>query len=146
MTVERQIYGGLDNAARPERQTSEAIKRGLLGRCPRCGEGRLFRAWVKPVEACEHCGEAMHHQRADDLPAYLVILVVGHIVVGLFSGVEAITEWSMWTHLAIWTPMALLLAVVLLQPAKGAVIGLQWALYMHGFGGHDDPLDSHPEA
>lgn len=146
MTIERQVFGGGEANAAPKRPVGEAIKRGMLGRCPRCGEGRLFRAWVKPVDACGHCGEEMHHQRADDLPAYLVILFVGHLVVGLFSGVEAATDWSMWAHLALWVPITLILAVGLLQPAKGAVIGLQWALRMHGFGGHDDVIDSHPEA
>lgn len=145
MTIERQVFGGDAMAGHPKRQTGDAIKRGMLGRCPNCGEGRLFRAWVKPVDACEYCGEEMHHQRADDLPAYLVILVVGHLVIGLFSGVEAVTSWSMWAHLALWVPITLILAIGLLQPAKGAVIGLQWALRMHGFGGHDDAIERHPE-
>lgn len=137
----QQVFGGLA-APEQKRDVGEAIKRGVLGRCPRCGEGRLFRAWVKPVDACAFCAEDMTHQRADDLPAYLVILVVGHLVVGLFSGVEAVTEWSMWTHLALWAPMTLLLSLALLQPVKGGVIGLQWALRMHGFGGHGDEIEA----
>ena len=146
MSVERQVFGGPDGVGEAERPTGEAIRRGVFGRCPNCGEGRLFRAWLKPVDACETCHEDMHHQRADDLPAYLVILVAGHLVVGGFTAVEAVTALSMWQHLAIWIPVLLVLSLGLLQPVKGGVIGLQWALRMHGFGGHDDPLDSHPEA
>lgn len=146
MTVERQVFGGPDGSDRDKRQTGEAIRRGFFGRCPKCNEGRLFRSWLKPVVTCEACGEEMHHQRADDLPAYLVILVVGHLVVGLFSAVEGVTSLTMWQHLAIWVPVTLALTIGLLQPVKGGVICLQWALYMHGFGGHDDALDTHPEA
>lgn len=87
----------------------------------------------------------MHHHRADDLPAYLVVLVVGHIVVGAFMGIEATSSLSTWQHLAIWIPLTILSALVLIRPIKGAVVGLQWANYMHGFGGEDDLLESHPE-
>jgi uncharacterized protein (DUF983 family) len=119
--------------------------RGFLGRCPHCGEGRLFRSFVKTVNACERCGEVIEHHRADDLPAYLVVFIVGHVVVGAFMGVEMTTHLSTGTHLAIWLPLTILLALALLRPIKGATVGLQWALRMHGFGGHADEIDHHPE-
>jgi uncharacterized protein (DUF983 family) len=119
------------------------MKRGLLGRCPHCGKGKLFRAFVKPVDKCEICGEELHHHRADDLPAYLVIVVVGHIVLGGFMAAEVTSTLSTWQHALIWVPLTIVLAVALLQPVKGAVIGLQWALYMHGFGGEKDDFESH---
>ncbi len=75
-----------------------------------------------------------------------MIVIVGHIVLGAFMGVEATSTLSTWQHIAIWVPLTILLAVALLQPVKGAVIGLQWALYMHGFGGEKDVIESHPEA
>ena len=67
-----------------------------MGRCPHCGRGRLFRGFLKPVEACEACGEAMHHQRSDDLPPYIVITIVGHIIVGLDAkdGKVATDGWA----------------------------------------------------
>ncbi|TIW75553.1 MAG: DUF983 domain-containing protein, partial [Mesorhizobium sp.] len=120
-----------------------AIKPGLLGRCPRCGEGKLFYAFTKTVDTCSVCGEEIHHHRADDLPAYLVIVIVGHIVVGSFMAVEATTTLSNLQHALIWVPLTIILALALLQPVKGAVIGLQWALYMHGFGGEKDEFESH---
>jgi uncharacterized protein (DUF983 family) len=52
----------------------------------------------------------------------------------------------MWLHFAVWAPLTLILALAMLQPIKGAVIGLQWALYMHGFGGESDHIEAHPEA
>ncbi|MBN9252581.1 MAG: DUF983 domain-containing protein, partial [Mesorhizobium sp.] len=87
----------------------------------------------------------LHHHRSDDLPAYLVIVVVGHVVLGGFMAIEMTSTWSMWQHLAVWVPLTLIMALGLLQPIKGAVIGLQWANYMHGFGGEDDQLETHPE-
>jgi len=97
------------------------------------------------VDACEVCGEEMKHHRADDLPAYLVVMIVGHVVVGAFLGAEMMFKLSTWQHLAIWGPLTLVMALALLQPVKGAVVGLQWALYMHGFGGNDDFIETHPE-
>jgi len=124
--------------AAPEvRNVGKAMKRGLYCRCPNCGEGKLFRAFLKPVDTCAACGEDYTHQRADDLPAYLSIVVVGHIVVGGFMMTDMVWTVSNWTHLAIWTPLTVALAMATIQPIKGAVIGLQWAARMHGFGGNE---------
>ncbi len=143
--MQEQIFGGELHAGRPARPVWSAIRRGLLFRCPNCGEGKLFRSFLKIVDRCEACGADMHHHRADDLPAYIVVVIVGHIVVSLFMGFEATSNLSTWQDLAIWIPLTILLAVALIRPVKGGVVGLQWALYMHGFGGGDAPAESHPE-
>jgi len=142
--MEQQVFGGEHHSGRIARPLWTAIKRGMLGRCPHCGEGKLFHAFTKPVDKCSVCGEELHHHRADDLPAYLVIVIVGHIVVGAFMGVEATSTLTLWQHALIWVPLTITLAVALLQPVKGAVIGLQWALYMHGFGDEKDEFEPHP--
>ncbi|MBW9053233.1 DUF983 domain-containing protein [Rhizobium mesosinicum] len=126
-----------------ERSLGRSIMRGMLNRCPACGSGKLFRAFLKPVDHCAACGEAMYHQRADDLPPYLVILVLGHVVVGGFMLTDMAFVLPVWVHLAIWAPVTIITALVSIQPIKGAVIGLQWALKMHGFGGHDDEPDDY---
>jgi uncharacterized protein (DUF983 family) len=107
--------------------------RGLTGRCPHCGEGRLFRAFLKPKDACDVCGEELHHQRADDFPAYLVIVLVGHLVVPLILHVEMAYEPAYWIHAALFLPLTFALSLLLIQPVKGAVIALQWHTGMHGF-------------
>lgn len=144
--MEQQVFGGENQSGRPARPLMNAMLRGFLGLCPHCGEGKLFASFVKTVDRCEHCGEEMHHHRADDLPAYLVVVIVGHIVVGAFMSVEATSTLSTWQHLAIWIPLTIGSALALLRPIKGAVVGLQWALYMHGFSGEDDLIEAHPEA
>ncbi len=143
--VQEQVFGGEHHSGRVARPLWMAMKRGALGRCPHCGEGRLFAGFTKSVDKCSVCGEELYHHRADDLPAYLVIVIVGHIVLGAFMAVEATSTLSMWQHIAIWVPLTIVLSLVLLQPVKGAVIGLQWALYMHGFGGEKDEIEPHPE-
>lgn len=143
--MSEQLFGGEHHSGRPARSVRDAMLRGLLGRCPRCGEGRLFRAFLKSVDRCSVCGEDIHHHRADDLPAYLVVVLVGHVVVGTFMAVEAVTTWPAWMYLAIWVPLTIAMSLALIQPIKGAVIGVQWALYMHGFGGEHDTLETHPE-
>jgi uncharacterized protein (DUF983 family) len=107
--------------------------RGLRGRCPNCGQGNLFRAFLKVADACPACAEELHHHRADDLPAYLVIVVVGHVIVSLVQAVEVAYAPPLWLHMAIWMPATLLLALALIQPLKGLVVALQWRLGMHGF-------------
>lgn len=120
-------------ALQPKRELGAAMKRGLLGRCPHCGEGKLFRSYLRPVANCSACNEDYTPQRADDLPAYLTVVIVGHIVVALFMAVENVGGLSMWAHLAIWVPITILMSLAMLQPIKGATIGLQWANRMHGF-------------
>lgn len=110
-----------------------AVARGLRGRCPCCGEGRLFRAFLKVADRCEACGEEMFHQRADDFPAYLVIVIVGHLIVPMTLYVETHYAPPYWLHAAVWLPLTLGLALGLLQPIKGAVVALQWNAGMHGF-------------
>jgi uncharacterized protein (DUF983 family) len=82
---------------------------------------------------------------ADDDHHQIGRQVVGHVIVGAFMGVEATSTLSTWQHLAIWVPITIISALALLQPTKGAVVGLQWALRMHGFGGPAEELETHPE-
>ncbi|MEF2551399.1 DUF983 domain-containing protein [Aurantimonas sp. A2-1-M11] len=126
------------NSAEGARPLWPALVAGFRCRCPNCGEGKLFRSYLRSVDDCSVCGQEIHHHRADDLPPYLTIFIVGHIVVALFMGVEASYELSMWTHLAMWVPVTLVMSLALLQPLKGATIGLQWSLRLGGFGTEDD--------
>jgi len=117
----------------PARPKWRSIQRGLCGHCPNCGTGKMFRAFLKVADCCPACGEALHHHRADDAPAYFVILIVGHVVVPLALVVEVAYSPPYWLHAVLWLPLTIGLAVGLLQPIKGAIVGWQWANYMHGF-------------
>jgi uncharacterized protein (DUF983 family) len=119
-----------------ERRLGLAMRRGFIGRCPNCGQGRLFRAYLKVVDACPVCGEELYHQRADDAPPYVTMLVVGHIVVaGVLAAEELWPNSPMWLGAIVWSLLTLVLCLLLLPRVKGALVGYQWALRMHGFGG-----------
>ena len=127
------IVWSRENGAAEKRDVWTALKRGLRGRCPRCGEGKLFRAFLKVDDHCSVCGQDFTPHRADDLPAYLVIVIVGHIVVPTILWIETDYSPSVALQLAIYLPLTLILSLALLQPVKGAVVAIQWALRMHGF-------------
>jgi uncharacterized protein (DUF983 family) len=122
-----------DQAAAEKREVWTSMKRGFRGRCPRCGEGKLFRAFLKVDNNCSVCGLDFTPHRADDLPAYLVIVIVGHIVVPTALMIETNYSPPVGLQLAIYLPFTLVASLALLQPVKGAVVGMQWALRMHGF-------------
>ncbi len=122
-----------------DRPIGPAIRRGLRCRCPACGEGKLFRAYLKVVDACERCGEDLHYQRADDAPAYFTILIVGHFIIGGVLATEYVAPDSpFWVPALFWSALALAWSLWMLPRVKGALVGLQWANRMHGFGGHAD--------
>ncbi len=113
--------------------TFQAAVRGLFGRCPSCGKGRMFPRLLKPVEICPTCGQDWTAQQADDFPAYVAIIMTGHILAPVIIFMINETDFSMWTNLAIIIILGLILLGSLLQPAKGAIIAMQWWMGLHGF-------------
>jgi uncharacterized protein (DUF983 family) len=131
----------------PKRSVKEAMLRGARQRCPACGEGALFRAYLKVADACPVCGEELHHHRADDAPPYFTMVIVGHVAIAGVLLLEKAYAPPSWVHLTLWLPLTVILSLWLLPPIKGALVGLQWALRMHGFGGVTDEtseLDTRP--
>ncbi len=126
------------SAVLPRRAVVPAMLRGLMARCPACGEGRLFSGYLKVAPECGSCGQELHHHRADDAPPYFTMLIVGHVVIPLLLLVELAAEPPTWLHLLIWAPLSIVLTLVLLPMVKGVIVALQWAHYMHGF----DPGDA----
>lgn len=132
------------DTALPERPVKPAMLRGALGRCPACGEGRLFRGYLSVRPACPHCGEELHHQRADDGPAYLTILLVSHLGAPLLLAIFMMYRPSAMAMLIGFGLGAVVLSLLLLPRIKGGMIGFQWARRMHGFGA--EPASIEPAA
>ncbi len=130
--------------ARPRRDVKRALLNGFLQRCPACGAAPLFGRYLKVREACAGCGEALHHHRADDAPAYFTILIVGHMIVGAVLPVERAFSPPLWLYIVLLGPITLALTLALLPRIKGVIVGLQWALYMHGFGAQGQEPRSPP--
>ncbi|HEY7749750.1 MAG TPA: DUF983 domain-containing protein [Aestuariivirgaceae bacterium] len=115
------------------RSVWQAVRHGTLGKCPRCGKGRLFRKFLKTIDRCAICHEELFHHRADDAPPYFTILIVGHLVIPWVLVIEVMFRPPLWIQLAVWIPVVLLLSLLLLPVVKGAIVGMQWATRMHGF-------------
>ncbi len=137
---------GTPKSAPPPRDAVQASLRGARHVCPACGEGKLYASFLKVADACPNCGEELHHHRADDAPPYFTMLIVGHIVVAGVLAVETAYEPELWVHALLWGPLLLIMSLILLPRIKGALIGLQWALRMHGFGGQPDAAEPQPAA
>ena len=93
----------------------------------------MFRAFLKVADTCGHCGEELHHHRADDAPPYFTMFITGHIVIPAMLVVEKLWQPPLALHFGLWTVVTLALAFALMPAVKGAIVGLQWALRMHGF-------------
>ena len=110
------------------------MMRGWRRRCPSCGGGPLMSGYLKVRRTCAACGEELHHHRADDMPAWATILIVGKLVIASLMFVEVNWAPPVWLHWAAWPTISLLLTLLLLPRIKGAIVGMQWASRMHGFG------------
>lgn len=105
----------------------QALRRGLAGKCPACGEAKLFGLFLKPVSECASCGRDWTVQRADDFPAYLVVLVLGHLLIPIVVEANLSYDLSLATQMLLWPGIAIAGALALIQPAKGFVLALIWA-------------------
>ncbi|MVS98193.1 DUF983 domain-containing protein [Devosia marina] len=117
-----------------ERSVPNAMWRGTLCRCPHCGQGKMFRAYLKTAEQCDVCGEELSHHRADDFPPYIAITIVGHIIVFLMLHLDMTYHVQPITYVVTMVPLAIVLPLAMLPSIKGAIVGLQWANRMYGFG------------
>ena len=106
----------------------QSMLRGLKGRCPACGEGKLFSRYLKVRPTCSHCGLDLAKYPADDGPAYFTILIVGHLVVAPLLAFRVIWTLPTGLLLAILLPALSALILLFLPIVKGAVVGVLWAL------------------
>jgi uncharacterized protein (DUF983 family) len=128
------LMADMDTHEVDERPTRPAVIRGWKRQCPNCGQGAMFSGYLTVADACQTCGESFAAQRADDGPAYLTILIVGHLMAPLFLWVFFTWEPSPAVMIAVFTTGTVGLSLYLLPRLKGALVALQWAKRMHGFG------------
>lgn len=128
-----------DHAAADDRPIRPAMLRGFRRRCPHCGQGMLFDGYLRVRDRCPVCLEEFHHQRADDGPAYLTILVVGHVLAPLIHVTYSSFRPDPLVMASGLTVLAVGLCLTLLPRLKGLMVAIQWSRRMHGFGGGEDP-------
>ena len=104
------------------------MKRGFAHRCPNCGEGAVYRKYLKVQRNCDACGHDNAQYPADDAPPYFTILIVGHLLVAPLLAAPFVMEWPVGWVLAVTLPILVAFTLWLLPRVKGAVIGLQWSI------------------
>jgi uncharacterized protein (DUF983 family) len=118
----------------PQRNTKLSMLRGWRSRCPKCGSGPLFKSYLKVTAQCPVCREELFHHRADDGPAYLTILLVGHLMAPFLHIVFVTWRPEPLTLFTIFAVGCVGLSLYLLPRLKGAIVGYQWARRLGDFG------------
>ena len=118
----------------PPRDLKRAMTRGWRRRCPSCGSGPMMRSYLAVRDNCPICHEELHHHRADDGPAYLTLLIVGHVMAPLIIWAFTTFRPEPMVLASVFTVGCVALSLYLLPRLKGAIVGLQWAKRLHGFG------------
>ncbi len=109
-----------------EQSGRSPVSNAVRGRCPRCGEGRLFKGFLDLAPSCDHCGLDYGAADAGDGPAVFIVLIVGFIVVGLALAIEFTVGWPYWLHAVVWAPVIIGLSLGMLRPLKGWFVGMQY--------------------
>jgi len=116
-----------------DRPVWPAVARGWRKKCPNCGSGPLLRTYLKVNDTCPNCQQELHHHRADDGPAYLTILVVGHLLAPLLHVIFVAYRPDPMVMFSIFSVGCVALSLYLLPRLKGIVVAIQWSRRMHGF-------------
>jgi uncharacterized protein (DUF983 family) len=119
---------GMSELQRPVPSVFVGLARGVKHRCPNCGEGALYRRYLKVEPVCEACGHELGSYPADDGPAYFTILLVGHLVVAPLLFFPWVWEASPWIVAPLTLIPLAVMTLLLLPRVKGAVIGALWAI------------------
>jgi uncharacterized protein (DUF983 family) len=109
------------------------VSAGLRCRCPRCGQGPLFKGLLTVAERCSVCGLDLTPHDSGDGPAVFVILVLGAVVVPLALALEAWAAPPTWVHLVVWPPVIVALAIALLRPMKATLVAYHFRNLRHEY-------------
>lgn len=120
------------------RSKKQAMWRGARSQCPACGHKNIFARYLKIRDHCENCGLHLGGHQADDAPPYFTIFIVGHVIVPVALIVERAYMPPLYVHALVFCILSVIVSLISLPIVKGAIVGLQWALRLHGFGEEED--------
>lgn len=103
------------------------------GRCPRCGNGRLYRGLLAVADGCQACGLPLKRHEQGDGPAFFAILIIGTLAGTGAAITEIKFEPPFWLHAAIWPPFVLIGSILALRWLKGALIAVQYKIKPQDF-------------
>lgn len=116
-----------------ERHLKPALRRGWRRRCPHCGAGPMLKGYLTVRDTCPVCSEDFTHARADDGPAYLTVLIVGHLMAPAMIWAFTTFRPDPLVLASVFSVGCVALSLYLLPRLKGMVVAFQWARRMHGF-------------
>jgi uncharacterized protein (DUF983 family) len=116
----------MKNTAKSAIPFSTIIRRSLFGFCPNCGKGKLLCGYITKKNQCSSCHESFENIKAEDGPAWLTILLVGHILAPLLLIIEPDNTWPEWVSMIVWPMLAVFLSLLILPRAKSLFIGIIW--------------------
>ena len=128
-----------DTSLTDDRPLMPAVLRGVQCKCPACGEAPMLERYLKVRDTCPSCGEDLSHQRADDGPAYLTMLVTLKVVTPLMVAAMFAWDWHPAVLFTVFAALLIALSLFLLPRFKGIIVAIQWSRRMHGFEGRNDP-------
>ncbi|WP_343561459.1 DUF983 domain-containing protein [Kiloniella sp. b19] len=111
-----------------KRSVFNAMLKGAMKKCPSCGQSRVFSGYLSVNPVCSNCHENLEKIKAEDFPPYVTITIVGHIIVPMIFFFERNDPLGLWTQMALWPTLTLLLTLLIMPNVKGSIIGLMWAL------------------
>jgi uncharacterized protein (DUF983 family) len=109
-----------------------AIRRAVMGRCPACGEGKLFQTYLKQVDSCAACGEAFGHIRADDAAPWGTIILVGHVFLP-FAFMVNVDFLPTWAAMLLWASLFSLISLAVLPRTKALFLAILWQTRAPGY-------------
>mgnify|MGYP005989199075 CR=1 FL=1 len=127
------LPSSLESTTREIRPTWPALAKGWRRRCPDCGKGQVLHSYLKLNKSCSNCGLDLSQARADDGPAYLTILIVGHLMAPLLHVVYFTWRPEPLVTFSVFAIGCTASSLYLLPRLKGVVVAYQWARRMHGF-------------
>jgi uncharacterized protein (DUF983 family) len=102
------------------------VRSGRKGICPRCGEGHMFKSWLKVADQCAHCGLDYRFASPDDGPAFFSLCIVAFPLTFLVVWLQVAFNPPIWVHFITSLPLMVIGCVAPLQPIKGWLIASQY--------------------
>ena len=110
----------------------QCISRGILKKCPNCGQDKLYKSYLKAQKNCPKCGTSLGAIKTDDFAPWITIVILGHILIPAGLLLERTLSPPLWVHFSIWFPTTFLGTLLILPMAKGGILALMWHLGLKG--------------
>jgi uncharacterized protein (DUF983 family) len=102
------------------------LRRGLLRRCPVCGEGRIFGSLFRLRRTCSACGWIVEREPgAVTGSMYLVSVITLPFAAAVFLALF-LTDWPPAVQIAVGAPVIALFSAFALQASRGAWAAIEY--------------------